>query len=89
MITLATAAAFCLPYLDMVAMLDTKHAEREIMVGRVDPDMALITFAGPAGSWTMVAVGKDKIACVLTAGTDFQIVIDQPGDSVRDDARLP
>lgn len=73
MITLATAAAFCLPYLEMVAMLDTKYSEREIMVGRVDPDMALITFAG---SWTMVAVGKDKIACVLTAGTDFQIVIE-------------
>ena len=76
MITLATAAAFCLPYLEMVAMLDAKHAEREIMVGRVNPDLAVVTFAAPSGSWTMVALGKDKIACVLAVGVDFQIVIE-------------
>ena len=76
MITLATAAAFCLPYLEMVAMLDTKHAEREIMVGRVNPDLAVVTFTAPSGTWTMVALGKDKIACVLAVGVDFQIVIE-------------
>lgn len=76
MITLATAATLCLPYLEMVAMLDAKHAEREIMVGRVNPDLAVVTFAAPSGSWTMVALGKDKTACVLAVGVDFQIVIE-------------
>ena len=74
MITLATAATLCLPYLDMVAMLAEKYQEREIMVGQVADDLALITFAGGNGTFTMVAMGKDNVACVLTSGVNFKVL---------------
>lgn len=66
------SATPCMPYADFARLLHDYGGEEPLARGMVDEHAALVVFASPDGaSWTALAVGTDRQACVVSSGSGW------------------
>lgn len=70
----ANAAPTCIPRHDLIAALDARYAERQVVTSLEDRGTVVEVYVSPRGSWTMVAVTPDNLACILATGQAWQMV---------------
>ena len=72
----AYAQSQCGPLEDVLSILANKYTESTVAVGMADNGMALQVIASPkGGSWTIIALRPDGIACILATGHDWSTVL--------------
>ena len=65
----------CAPWEEVTQRLRMAYGEVP-QVGGVAAGSMLAWFANPqTGSWTVVGIGSDGIACVLAAGTGYKVFV--------------
>ena len=66
----------CYPLADMVAALDQSYHEREISRAVEARGGMVLTFASPAGTWTLVVVAPQEplMACMVASGTGYMTI---------------
>lgn len=66
----------CYPLADMVAALDQSYHEREISRAVESRGGMVLTFASPAGTWTLVVVAPQEplMACMVASGTGYMTI---------------
>ena len=73
---LATAAMTCLPLDDWRQTL-ADHEQVETVRAMVGPDLMLLVFVAPDGTFTVFQVTPDMVACIDAGGTHWSMV--KPG----------
>lgn len=73
---LATAAMTCLPLDDWRQTL-ADHEQVETVRAMVGPDLMLLVFVAPDGTFTVFQVTPDMVACIVAGGTHWSMV--KPG----------
>jgi len=72
--TTANAGPTCIPRSDLIAALDTRYAERQVVTSLEDRGTVIEVYVSPRGTWTMVAVTPTDLACILATGQAWQMV---------------
>lgn len=62
----------CLPYGKMLEYLSTRYREKLTGLGMISPNAIVQLFASEAGTWTILAIGRDGQACVMSSGTGWE-----------------
>lgn len=70
----AHAEPGCAPYRQAVADLAAGYGERAIMRGLDGRGIAIELLISPAGTWTILAIRPDGIACVVAEGEAAEVV---------------
>ena len=68
----------CAPYEHVKSELQTKYDEHPIGQGINNAGVLVVLFASKSGSFSVVAVRPDRIACLMTAGEDWHAVEIKP-----------
>lgn len=84
MIALSAGAAFaqagtCLPHEKAKELLETRYGETLQAIGLTAQGMVMEIFAAPNGSWTVLFVTADGVACFGPTGYSLESVIGKPG----------
>lgn len=75
----AAAPQFCMPWNQLRDHLADTFQEVTIGGGAMGQTYALRVFAGPDGkSFTIVVIGADNLACIVAAGSDWEIADPPP-----------
>lgn len=56
----------------VVEQLETTYGEQTVSVGLMNSGYVIETLASPSGSFTVLMVSPDGLACVMAAGEDFE-----------------
>ena len=77
-------AATCAGVTDVLAQLSAKYGEVILWQGQMNDGSPLIITAAPDGStWTLLGRDADGRACLLSAGTEWQVGGDVPAAARR------
>jgi hypothetical protein len=68
----AQAQTACAPKSDMIAALAKKYGEAAMLQGTIGEVRLMKMFVGPSGSWTILEIDAEGLACVVAAGGDLE-----------------
>jgi hypothetical protein len=69
---LAEAQTACAPKSDMIAALAKQYGEAAMLQGTIGEVRLMKMFVGPSGSWTILAINAEGLACVVAAGGNLE-----------------
>lgn len=73
----------CYDYHEIKQSLFDSYQEKPHMLMLVDPTVAVEVFVSDSGSWTMMAVGEDGQACLMSSGQGVYEIPLQPGNQTK------
>lgn len=64
-----TGQTACFPATEMPSVLFDRYGERPVLMAMEYRGAAVQLFTAPNGTWTMVAIDQEDLACVVAWGT--------------------
>lgn len=70
----------CAPHGDVVAALSERFSEQQRLIALTENGTVLEFYGAESGTWTILITSPNGMACLVAAGSDFEIVAPVIGD---------